>query len=107
MRKLIKTNKYSVAPKADRSAYGVTFHSKKEMGHYTNLRLLQRMGHVRYFLMQVPLRLKGGTVYRVDFQVFWPDGSVSYQDVKGMRTKVYKVKKREVEAEYPITIEEI
>lgn len=55
--------------------------------------------------MLVPLRLPGGTVLRIDFQEFHSDGSVHFVDVKGMATEAFKIKKREVEAEYPIEIE--
>jgi hypothetical protein len=65
------------------------------------------MGDVVFFLRQVPLYLPGKTKLVVDFQVFNTDGTVSFIDVKGMRTDVYKVKKREVEATYPIEIEEV
>jgi len=43
----------------------------------------------------------------VDFQVFKADGTVSFVDVKGMKTESYKAKKRMVESLFPITIEEV
>lgn len=71
------------------------------------LRLAQKAGEVVFFLRQVPLHLSGGTKFVVDFLVFYSDGTVTFEDVKGMKTDVYKVKKREVEAHYPIEITEI
>ena len=86
---------------------GIRFDSKLEARYYTKLKQMQRMGEVVFFLRQVPLHLPGKTKLVVDFQVFYADGSVSFVDVKGMRTDTYKVKKREVEAAYPIRIEEV
>lgn len=86
---------------------GKRFASKKEAKYYADNKLRVKSGEVLFFLMQVPLLLPGGTVYRVDFVNFHADGSVHFVDVKGMRTQVYKIKKREIEAIYPITIEEV
>ena len=44
--------------------------------------------------------------YRIDFVVFWSDGNVTFEDVKGVRTPQYITKKKMVEALYPIEIEE-
>ena len=43
----------------------------------------------------------------VDYAVFWADGTVTFEDVKGYRTDTYKAKKRAVEALYPIEIREL
>ena len=40
----------------------------------------------------------------VDFVEFWKNGEVRFVDVKGMRTPMYTVKKKLVEASYPIQI---
>lgn len=58
------------------------------------------------FLRQVPLHI-GVVRYVVDFVRFDADGTVHFVDVKGHKTDMYKMKKRMVEAEYPITIEEV
>jgi hypothetical protein len=42
-----------------------------------------------------------------DFQVFWQDGHVSFEDVKGVKTPLYIAKKKIVEELYPIQIQEI
>lgn len=86
---------------------GINFDSKKEALRYIELKSLRVKGEVAWFLMQVPFRLPGNTTYRADFLVFWSDGSVTIEDVKGMRTQTYKLKKRQVEELYPITITEI
>lgn len=96
-----------VAPKAERTVDGILFASKKEANRYRELALFRRLGDVRFFLRQVPFHLPGGVKYLLDFMVFWADGSITYEDVKGMRTEMYRLKKRQVEALYPITITEL
>jgi hypothetical protein len=86
---------------------GINFDSKKEAKRYMDLKSLRESGEVAWFLMQVPFRLPGNTTYRADFLVFWKDGRVTVEDVKGFRTEVYKLKKRQVEDLYPITITEV
>lgn len=85
---------------------GYKFSSKKEGRYYDELKLRVRAGEVLFFLMQVPFHLPGGVVYRCDFVEFWSDGNVHVIDVKGFRTPQYKAKKKMVEAQYPIEIEE-
>ena len=84
---------------------GITFDSKKEADYYCELKLRVLAGEIRYFLMQVPIRLPGGVKYRVDFLEFHADGTEHYVDVKGHETKVFRMKKKQVEALYPIKIE--
>ncbi len=52
----------------------------------------------------MPFHHSSGVRYIVDFAEFWQDGSVRFVDVKGLRTSMYKVKKKMIEAEFPITI---
>lgn len=86
-------------------AAGRTYDSKAEARFAARLRMLQAAGEVVMFLEQTPLRLPGGTRYVVDFVVFYRDGTVAWIDVKGHQTETFKVKKREIEAIYPIEIE--
>jgi prepilin-type processing-associated H-X9-DG protein len=69
--------------------------------------LLRAGGEVVFFLRQVPFHLPGGVVYRCDFQVFWADGHVSFEDAKGHRTKDFIRNKKMVESLYPVEIEEL
>lgn len=85
---------------------GIKFPSKLEAKRYDQLQLLKAAGEVLFFLRQVPFHLPGSTTYRLDFMVFWTDGHVSCEDSKGVATEVYKLKKRQVEQLYPVTIEE-
>lgn len=101
------------APKRLRHKYGntrvkrdgVTYASKAEARYADRLRLLQASGEVVMFLEQTTLRLPGGTRYVVDFVVFHQDGTIRWIDVKGYQTETFRVKKREIEAIYPIEIE--
>ena len=98
-----KPNKYrNVVTVVD----GIRFDSKREARYYEKLKLRIAAGEVAYFLRQVPIHLPGGTKLVVDFQVFFVDPSkpCSYDDTKGKQTKEFRIKKREVEHHYPITI---
>lgn len=86
---------------------GFTFDSKKEAAYYGQLKLLQRAGDVAMFLRQVPFHLPGGVKYVADFVVFYTAGVVEVVDVKGVRTAEYRVKKKLVEHQYPITVIEV
>jgi len=86
---------------------GKRFASIKEGKRYLELKMLKESGVVKYFQRQTPWDLPGGIRYLLDFQVKWSDGSETFEDVKGMRTEIYKLKKKQVEALYPITITEI
>lgn len=84
---------------------GIRFPSKKEARYYVELKLRVASGEVLFFLRQTPLHLPGNTKYVVDFQEFHADGTVHFVDVKGMETATFKLKKKQVEAIYPIEIE--
>jgi len=75
-----------------------------ELAYYNFLKTLAKSGDILYFNTQVPIRLPGNTKYVVDFQVFYPDGSVAYFDFKGCVTDMFRLKRRQVEALYPIKI---
>lgn len=85
---------------------GIRFASRKEAQFYENLKLLQANGDVIFFLRQTPFHLPGNVRYVVDFVTFDKDGSVHFIDIKGMKTPMYKAKKKMVESLYPIEIEE-
>jgi len=55
--------------------------------------------------MQVPFHLPGKTTYRADFMEFWADGTVIVTEIKGFETQTWKLKKKLVEALYPIEID--
>lgn len=88
-------------------ADGWKFSSKKEAKYYEALKLRKLAGEVLFFLRQVPFHLSGGVRYVADFLVFFVDGSCNVVDVKGMKTAMYILKKKLVESQYPILIEEV
>ena len=108
LRHHLKPHKYGVSAKDQRTCEGITFDSRREMLRYQDLLLLKKGGVVLTFLRQVPFHLPGGVIYRLDFMPFWADGTITFEDVKGMRTESYKAKKRMVEDLFaPITITEL
>jgi len=84
-------------------ADNIKFRSKKERARYLELKALQSAGEC-WFLMQVPFRLLGNTKYLLDFLVFWKDGHQTFEDTKGKRTPMFIMKKKQVEALFPIKI---
>jgi hypothetical protein len=95
---------------------GVRFASKKEARRYGELKLLARLGKIdglivqpKYRLLILPFlgreRVSVGE-YIGDFQ-YVEHGAIVVEDVKGVRTPVYRLKKRLVEALYGISIREI
>jgi hypothetical protein len=85
---------------------GIKFSSKKEAKYYLELKSRVHLGEVLYFLRQVPFDLPGGIKYRIDFMEVLKDGSIHYIDVKGVRTPMYKLKRKQVESLYPVRIKE-
>jgi hypothetical protein len=86
---------------------GISFASKKESKRYCELKVLKQCGEVQYFLRQVPFHLPGNVKYLCDFYVVWKNGSIGIEDVKGKKTQTYIMKKKMVEALYPIKIVEL
>ena len=90
---------------------GVWFSSQKEAGRAGELDLLVRSGYVRSWEAQprFPIEHQGQKIctYVGDFKVEYPDGHVEIEDVKGMKTPVYKLKRKLVKAFYGIEIKEL
>lgn len=84
---------------------GHHFPSKLEWSFYKSLLLQQKAGQVLFFLRQVPFHLPGGVKYLADFLIFYADGTVRIVDVKGVETSEFKLKKKMVEAIYPVEID--
>lgn len=84
------------------------FASKKEAKRYLELKELRRTGEVIFFFTQARFPLfETNARYICDFVVFWKDGKVTIEDVKGVKTDLYKLKKKLIESEYPFMITEI
>ena len=98
MAKKQKPNKYhNVKTEVD----GISFDSRAEARRYGELKLLQQAGEIKGFMLQPSFSLPGGIRYRPDFMVCNADGTVWVEDVKGMETKEFKIKKKLWEAQYP------
>lgn len=97
-----KRSKYAAKPT---EVDGIRFDSKAEGRYYQQLKMRVAAGEVAYFLRQVPIHLPGNTRYVVDFLEVLADGRIRFVDVKGMQTQTFRLKKRQVEALYPIQIE--
>ena len=90
---------------------GIWFDSMKEGATYQNLKLLKKTGAIRSFERQeeYPLVVNGQMIckYRCDFRVVWKDGRIEIWDVKGFRTREYRIKKKLMAAIHKIEILEI
>lgn len=98
---------------------GITFDSVKESRRYTELKLLQRGGYIKNLQLQVPYviipsqRDKDGKVvdraikYYADFVYDTPEGEQVVEDAKGVRTDVYRLKKKLLRYIHGITIKEV
>lgn len=86
---------------------GIKFASKKEAKRYRELKILQQSGELLFFLRQVPFHLPANVKYICDFLCFWDDGTVTIEDVKGIKTPMYILKKKQLEVIYPIRITEL
>ena len=90
---------------------GITFDSKAEADRYIELKTLQAAGQVRWFIRQPRFLLQEGfekdgrtfspIEYVADFLICWADGSITVEDVKGVRTRTYRDKRKLFEKRYP------
>lgn len=83
---------------------GIKFPSKKEAEYYIKLKLLQQSGEIVFFLRQIPFQLDGNTKAFIDFMEFWANGDIRFVDTKGMDTPISKLKRKQIEARYPVKI---
>lgn len=83
---------------------GTWFASKAECRRYEELRLLERAGEIRQLQIQprFPIVIDGVKVctYVADFAYVDRDKR-TVEDVKGVRTPLYRLKKKLAEAVYP------
>jgi len=92
---------------------GIVFASKREAARHQELKLLERAGEIHGLKLQpkFPMNVEGGGHvghYIADFSyVDSRTGRSVVEDAKGMRTPVYRLKKRIVEAQYGIEIREV
>lgn len=93
------------------SVDGIRFDSKREANRYIELKMLERAGVIKGLKRQVPYvlinksRYGRAIKYVADF-VYLENGQLVVEDVKGVRTPVYKLKKRLIAEVYGIEIKE-
>jgi len=110
---------------------GITFDSKKEAKRYTELKVLEKAGHITHLELQpeYQITINGAKIckYKADFRYFtvraesnersynskgeWQTPTMTgdkegqiVEDVKGFKTPIYRLKKKLVEASYPGTL---
>lgn len=90
---------------------GISFDSKKEAARYKELRMLERAGIILNLQLQVPFELipkqdgERACTYKADF-VYEQNGKKVVEDTKGMKTDVYKIKRKLMLYRYGIEIKE-
>lgn len=110
-----KPHKYNARKKV---VDGITFDSSKEAKRYQELVLLVAAGEVKELQLQprFPIyvcKYRGGELTKVcdyvaDFRYReGPNGLLVIEDVKGVRTPVYRLKRKMFEAQYGIEIREV
>ncbi|BDU72359.1 DUF1064 domain-containing protein [Mesoterricola silvestris] len=88
------------------------FASKREAKRAFELQLLERAGEITDLKMQVPFEVVPSTpgerpvFYVADF-VYLKGGNQVVEDVKGVRTDVYKIKRKLMAHVYGIQIQEV
>lgn len=86
---------------------GIKFDSKREAQRYGALQLMLKAGLISNLRMQVPYQItvNGKKVcrYVADF-VYSENGKEVVEDVKGMKTPVYNLKKKLMEAVFGVVI---
>ena len=91
---------------------GITFDSKKEATRYAELMLLQRSGLIQNLRLQVPFELipkqagERAVRYIADF-TYTENGETVVEDVKGVRTDVYRLKKKLMLKVHGLRIKEV
>lgn len=73
---------------------GIKFQSKLEARRWQQLQLLVKAGEVAKVERQVRFPLVAGITYVADFRVTYPDGRVVIEDVKGVETEAFVIKRK-------------
>jgi hypothetical protein len=88
---------------------GITFASKREAARYSELVLLLRAGVISNLKLQTRLIVDVNLVHICDYIAdfdYIENGERIYEDCKGFKTPVYRLKKKLIEASHGITIRE-
>jgi hypothetical protein len=105
---MIKKRKYSnVKCEYD----GIKFDSLREMRRYKHNLLRLQAGEITEIELQprfdIIINGKFCGFYKGDFKLTLPNGDIVIEDSKGMKTVVYNLKKKIIQAMYSITIVEV
>ena len=89
---------------------GIPFDSQKEGYRYKELRLLERAGLIKDLKLQTKFELQPSfkknnktiraITYKADFDYLTKDGRHIVEDVKGIETEVFKLKRKMFEYKY-------
>lgn len=79
---------------------GKKFHSAKECARYGELKLLERAGQITNLVLQPRFKLVANITYVADFQ-YQEKGVLVVEDVKGVETQTFKIKKKLFKFCYP------
>ena len=89
---------------------GITFASKKEAMRYKELKFMREQRRISDLVLQPKFTIevcgKKICTYIADF-LYYENGNKIIEDVKGVKTSVYRIKKKLTEAIYDITIKEV
>lgn len=98
------------------SVDGLVFDSRREAKRYIELREMESSGEISNLQRQVRIELVPpfdrngrhfrGIYYVVDFVYTGSDGNVVWEDVKGMKTSVYLIKRKLIAYRYGMDIKE-
>ena len=81
---------------------GYKFDSLAEARHYQDLLKLKKAGIVLHIDLHPVFILAPGVKYIADFMVYYADGHIEVQDVKGVETKEFKIKKKLFNSMHPL-----
>lgn len=87
------------------TVFGWVYPSKLQARCAQWLRARQAAGEVRWFIEEVPFRLPGHVVHRIDFLAVLANGEVQLIDAKGRDHAMGKLKRRQVEELYGVQIQ--
>jgi len=101
----LRWSKYKAKPT---TIDGVRFPSKKEARRYSQLKLLLAAGQIKNLELQpqYPIHVAGSKIctYIADFRYIDRSGVTIVEDVKGVETPVFRLKKKLVEAIYGLKL---
>lgn len=90
---------------------GIRFASQREGKRYVELKILERAGEIQCLTLQRPYKLEVNGLhvckYVADFVYVGSSGEIVVEDVKGVRTKEYIIKRALMKACLGIDVKEV